>query len=113
MEPLHPGELTAKWEHNTLTREDIALKCRKYAIEYSILVTEKEVTAMAFFLHRAMQKYHDPGMYIGEFVHALAGDSINEAFMYADTTSKKVLYIYWMYFRNCVPGDWRQRLSRP
>ncbi len=106
----HPEDLHRKWDEQTLTVEDIVPKVTEYGIHRKVPLTLEEVMSISRQIHRAYRKYHDPTYYAGEFIPALAGDSLSRVFSVADTLNERALRIYHYYFVNCVPGDWREKL---
>ena len=105
---LHPEDLYGKWVEQTLTVEDIVPKVTAYGAK--ILLTQEEIRSISRQIHKAYRKYYDPTYYAGEFIPALAGDSLSRVFSVADTLNERALRIYHYYFVNCVPVDWREKL---
>ena len=104
----HPGDLHRKWDEQTLTVEDIVPKVTAYGIQRKVPLTLEEVMSISRQIHKAYRKYHNPTYYAGEFILALAGDSVSRVFSVADNLNERALIVYHYYFYNCVPGDWRE-----
>ena len=102
----HPEDLYGKWVEQTLTVEDIVPKVAAYGAK--ILLTQEEIRSISRQIHKAYRKYHDPKCYAGEFILALAGDSVSRVFSVADNLNERALIVYYYYFYNCAPGDWRE-----
>ena len=109
--PEHPVTLTHKWEDQTLTVKEIAEKIDAYGVSLKVPLTKKEAMSIARQIHRAYKKYHTPKEWAGEFIYALAQDSVRAVFSVADNLNRRALIVYHFYFYNCVPGDWRERLT--
>ena len=107
MSEPHPEDLYGKWIEQTLTVEDIVPKVTAYGAK--ILLTQEETLSISRQIHKAYRKYHNQE-YAGEFIQALAGDSVSRVFSVADNLNERALRIYYYYFYNCVPDDWRKRL---
>ena len=107
----HPETLYGKWCNQSLTVEDILVKVIQYARERSIPLSTPEATSIARQLHRAYRAYYDPKEYPGEFIVEFASDSFRRIIDKADTTNRKALFVYHLYFYNCAPGDWREKLK--
>ncbi len=104
----HPEDLYGKWVEQTLTVEEIVPKVAAYGAK--ILLTQEEIMSISRQIHKAYKKYHDPTLYAGEFIPALARDSVSRVFSVADNLNERALIVYHYYFYNCVPDDWREKL---
>ncbi len=106
----HPEDLHRKWDEQTLTVEDIVPKVTAYGIQRKVPLTLEEVMSISRQIHKAYRKYHDPKCYAGDFILALASDSVSRVFSVADNLNERALIVYHYYFVNCVPSDWRGKL---
>jgi len=108
---VHPSTLHMQWERNDLRVPDVKVKIAEYANTYRIPMEFDEFESVARTLVTACKKYHGDVTISNEFIRELARDRISSTMMYADNVNRRLIPVYNAYFYNCVPGDWREKLS--
>lgn len=107
----HPTDLKILWDDQKLTVEGIIPKVLDYSTQRRTYLTKEEAESIARQIHRAYKKYHDPLSYAGDFMIEFAGDSLTRIMSIADNLNVRALGIYYSYFYNCAPGDWRTKIK--
>ena len=110
MNTTHPTYITGKWLDRELTMDLVFAKIELYNTELKLNLNVRELTSIAWQLHKAYDRYFT-GSYAGDFIPELAGDSFRRIMSVADNTNRKAVYLYHMFFYNCAPADWREKLK--
>ena len=112
---MDQDDLSDKWRDQLLSVEDVVKEVKRIADANSIyLKTEyskshdRGAEMIADIIMGICGQYHHPERDMGDFTHAFVTNDFNRYFRKADVLNAKAAVIYYDYFHNYVPPDWRR-----